>query len=106
MHKPVDITDGEFEAFVKKHPVVLVDFWAPWCGPCKRVAPVLDELASELEGKVTFAKVNTDENPKTAMKFGVMSIPTLLVFKNGALADTIVGAWPKPKIAEHLARVA
>ena len=93
--KPVDVTDSEFAQFVKSHPNVVVDAWAPWCGPCKRIAPIMDELASEYNGQVAIAKLNTDDNQKTAMQYGIMSIPTLLVFKNGERVDQIVGVQPK-----------
>jgi len=102
MAAPVDITDQEFDSFVATHPVVLVDFWAEWCGPCKRISPILAELAQKYDGKVTVAKVNVDENPKKMMGFGIMGIPTVLVFKNGILVDTIVGAYPKAYIEEKV----
>jgi thioredoxin 1 len=93
--KPVDISDADFQQFVKQHPNVVVDAWAPWCGPCKRIAPILEELAKEYNGNVAIGKLNTDENQKTAMSYGIMSIPTLLVFKNGQRVDQIVGLAPK-----------
>jgi thioredoxin 1 len=93
--KPVDINDADFAQFVKQHPNVVVDAWAPWCGPCKRIAPILEELAKEYEGNVAIGKLNTDENQRTAMSYGIMSIPTLLVFKNGQRVDQIVGLAPK-----------
>src|SRR5581483_10442898 len=77
--KPVDVNDAEFAQFVKSHPNVVVDAWAPWCGPCKRIAPIMDELAAEYNGQVAIAKLNTDDNQATAMRYGIMSIPTLLV---------------------------
>ena len=89
--KPVDITDADFTQFVKDHPNVIVDAWAPWCGPCKRIAPIMDELAKEYDGKVAIGKLNTDDNQRTAMQYGIMSIPTLLVFKNGQRVDHDVG---------------
>jgi thioredoxin 1 len=92
---PVDVTDATFAEFVKQHPNVVVDAWAPWCGPCKRIAPIIDELATEYGGKVAFAKLNTDDNQQVAMKYGIMSIPTLLMFKNGQRVDQIVGLMPK-----------
>ncbi|MDD4028138.1 MAG: thioredoxin [Caldisericia bacterium] len=77
---------------------VLVDFWAPWCGPCRMVAPVLEELAKESDGKYTIAKVNTDEVPDIAMKYSIVSIPTLILFKNGAAVDKVIGALPKEQL--------
>jgi thioredoxin 1 len=84
--------------------LVLVDFWAPWCGPCKMIAPVLEELDSEMGDKVKIVKVDVDENQETAAKFGVMSIPTLLVFKNGEVVDKVVGFQPKEALAERLSQ--
>ncbi len=89
------ITDAEFQGTVASG-VTLVDFWAPWCGPCKMIAPILDELAGELNGKVQFVKINIDENPLVAGQFGIMSIPTLLLFKDGKKVDQKVGALAKP----------
>lgn len=99
----VDVSDQNFESEVIKSAVpVLVDLWAPWCGPCRMVGPVIEKLAEEYEGKVKFYKLNVDENQQTAAKYSVMSIPTLLFFKNGERADTVVGAVSeqtlKPKL--------
>jgi len=88
-------TDQTFAADVEAGGTVLVDFWAPWCGPCRMIAPVLDQLDEELGDKVKITKLNVDENPETASRFGVMSIPTLLLFKDGQVVDKIVGAGPK-----------
>jgi len=100
--KPVHITDATFENEVIKSEIpVLVDFWAPWCGPCLMIAPVIDELATEFEGKVKITKMNTDEN-STASRFGIRGIPTLLIFKQGQVVDHIVGAVPKSMIADKL----
>jgi thioredoxin 1 len=95
---PVDITDAEFAEFIKSHPNVVVDAWAPWCGPCKRIAPIIEDLAKEYGGNVAFAKLNTDDNQQTAMKHGIMSIPTLLMFKNGQKVDQLVGLVPKDSL--------
>jgi thioredoxin 1 len=93
------VSDSDFEAEVLKsaEPVV-VDFWAEWCGPCKMIAPALEELAGAMNGKVKIVKLNVDENPQTAAKYGIMSIPTLMLFKNGELASRQVGAAPKQKL--------
>ena len=97
------VSDSDFETEVLKsaEPVV-VDFWAEWCGPCKMIAPALEELASSLGGKVKIVKLNVDENPVTAQKYGIMSIPTLMLFKNGALASRQVGAAPKQKLEQWI----
>ena len=94
----VQVTDASFEQFVADNKLVLVDAWAPWCGPCKMVGPVLDKIASEQAGKVTIGKLNVDENRAVSTKFRIMSIPTMLVFKDGTLVDSMVGALPKPQI--------
>jgi thioredoxin len=101
----VTVTDATFASEVDRAPMpVLVDMWAPWCGPCRTIAPMIDELSSEMAGRVRFAKLNVDENPATASRFGVMSIPTLLVVKNGREVDRIVGVRPKAEIARRLER--
>ena len=94
----VKISDMTFNETLNKSKVVVVDCWADWCSPCKMIAPIIDKLAEEYSGRVLFAKLNVDENPKTASKYGIMSIPTLLVFKSSKLVDTIVGAVPKHHI--------
>jgi thioredoxin len=101
---PVVITDQTFEQEVMqtKGRPVLVDCWAPWCGPCRTIGPVLDQLAAESQGRYRIAKLNTDENPQTASQFRIASIPTLLIFKDGQLVDRIVGVHPKQAIAERL----
>lgn len=106
--KPLYVTDATFERDVLGggNRPVLLDCWAPWCGPCRAIAPVLDQLASESAGKYLIGKLNVDENPQVAGQFQIQSIPTMLIFKNGALVDRIVGALPKQAIADRLARAA
>jgi thioredoxin 2 len=102
---PVIVSDATFAAEVEGASLpVLVDMWAPWCGPCRTVGPIVDQLAGELAGRVRVAKMNVDDNPATSSRFGVRSIPTLLVFKDGREVDRIVGAQPKAAIAGRLAR--
>jgi len=96
--RPVVISDATFDAEVEKPGLVLVDFWAPWCGPCHRVAPVLEAMARDLAGTLRVGKLNVDENPRTQARFQVMSIPTLLLFQDGKLVDGIVGAVPRSQI--------
>ena len=104
---PLTVTDATFSAEVERSPLpVLVDMWAPWCGPCRMIAPSLDELATEMAGRVRFAKLNVDENPTTASRFNVRSIPALLVFVGGREVDRIVGVQPKSEIAGRLRRFA
>jgi len=95
---PFKISDITINETLNKSKVVVVDCWADWCSPCKMIAPIIDKLAEEYSGRVLFGKLNVDENPKTASKYGIMSIPTLLVFKSSKLVDTIVGAVPKHHI--------
>ena len=103
MSTPIEVNDSDFDQIVlqAKTPV-LVDFWAAWCGPCRMVAPVVEELAGEYDGKVSFTKVDVDQNPKTASQYGIMSIPTLLIFKNGAPVSNIVGFRPKAELKRSL----
>ena len=103
MSKPVEIEEAKFdEAVLKADIPVLVDFWAPWCGPCRMVAPVVDELSEEYDGKMGFVKVNVDDNPKIASQYGVMSIPTLIIFKDGTPVSNIVGFRPKDELKKSL----
>jgi thioredoxin 1 len=98
-----EVTDNNFQAEVIESEVpVLVDFWAPWCGPCRRVSPVVEEIADERGEALKVVKLNIDENQETAVKFGVMSIPTLMLFKHGAVAKTVIGAYPKKKLEAEL----
>lgn len=107
MSKPIEFTDSNFSEEVEKSGTpVLVDFWAEWCGPCKMIGPVVEELAGEYEGKVKVGKVNVDNNPEISVKFGIRSIPTLLIFKDGEIVDQIIGAVPKTELKKHLDQVA
>lgn len=102
---PIEITDANFESMTKQYGALVVDCWAPWCGPCRMIAPTIDALAKENKGKVVFGKLNTDENSAIATKFGIMSIPTLLFFKNGQLVDKMIGAVPKQYIEERIKKI-
>jgi thioredoxin 1 len=103
MAKPREVTDSDFDKEVlEAGKPVLVDFWAPWCGPCRMVAPIVEELADEYDGKVEFVKLNTDDNPNTAVKYGIRSIPTLLVFKDGEPVGQIIGFRPKSDLKQRL----
>jgi thioredoxin 1 len=106
MGKPVHITDNTFDDEVIKSDVpVIVDFWAPWCGPCKMIAPILEDIAEEYDGKLKVAKLDVDQNPRVAGQFRIMSIPSLLIFKSGQLVDQMIGALPKSQLMDHVTRV-
>jgi thioredoxin 1 len=106
MSSATEVKDSTFDDFVKANKIVIIDCWAPWCGPCRSLGPIIDELAKEFEGKIVFGKLNTDENENIPMRFNISAIPTLLVFKNGEMVDRIVGAgnkdFMKAKFAKHL----
>jgi thioredoxin 1 len=102
--KPVEVTDKTFDETIRNNQLVVVDCWAPWCGPCQMVAPIIEELAKQYAGKVLFGKLNVDENSLVAMQYGIMGIPTLLFFKNGELIDRIVGAIPKQMLEQKIKR--
>jgi thioredoxin 1 len=106
MSKPVDITDDSFEAEVLKADTpVIVDFWATWCGPCKMIAPILEEIAGEYADKVKVVKLDVDANNQTAAQYNIMSIPSLLFFKNGEVVDQVIGALPKAQLTARLEKV-
>ncbi len=100
--KPILLSDASFSSEISKYPLMVVDFWAAWCGPCRMVAPIIEQLAKEYSGRVAFGKLNVDENPLTSGEFKVQSIPTLLIFRNGEAVDGIVGAVPKYQIESRI----
>ncbi len=102
MGKTLELTDATFDETLKSDKPVLVDFWAEWCGPCKMIGPLVEELAGDYEGKAIVAKLNVDDNPQVTARFGVRNIPTLLVFKNGQIVDKQIGAVPKSVLANKL----
>lgn len=97
--KPVIVTDGTLDAALNQYPLLIVDCWAEWCGPCRMIAPTIEDLAKELSGRAVFGKLNVDENTQTSNKYKISAIPTLLVFKDGKLLDKLVGAYPKATLA-------
>jgi thioredoxin 1 len=99
---PLEVTDADFDDAVKKYKTMVIDCWAPWCGPCRMVGPIIEELAREMQGKIVFGKLNVDENPSVSMKHQIMSIPTMLIFKNGNLIDKLIGAMPKDMLKQKL----
>jgi len=99
---PLEVTDADFDDAVKKYKTIVIDCWAPWCGPCRMVGPIIEELAKEMQGKIVFGKLNVDENPSVSMKHQIMSIPTMLIFKNGNLIDKLIGAMPKDMLKQKL----
>lgn len=104
LNTPITMTDYNFDGMSKKYNNLVVDFWAPWCGPCKMVSPIIDQLAREFSGKIVFGKVNVDENPTVANIFGIQSIPTLIIFKNGNAVDGIMGAASKAQLVATLSK--
>lgn len=103
MSKEIEFTDANFDSeVIKSDTPVLVDFWAPWCGPCKMVAPIVEEISSEYQGRLKVGKVNTDDNQRVAMEYGVMSIPTLMIFKGGEVVERIIGAQPKTALTTKI----
>ncbi len=103
-NKPLKTTDETIDEITKRYSLVVVDCWAPWCGPCRFMSPVIDEIVNEMEGKVVFAELNTDENMVTTSRYGIMSIPTLLLFKNGKLVDKSIGVLPPDMLRDWIER--
>jgi thioredoxin 1 len=102
IREPIMLTDSNFKNELSRYPILLIDFWAPWCGPCKMISPIIEQLAREYTGKVVFGKVNIDENRMITQSFGIQSIPTMIIFKNGKAVDIVVGAIPKVQLETRL----
>jgi len=102
--KPILMSDATFKEVIQNHPLVVVDCWALWCGPCRLVAPIIEELSRDYVGRIVFGKLNVDDNREVRTKYNIMSIPTLLVFKNGKLVDTIIGAMPRQTLEQKITR--
>ena len=102
--KPIDISDDTFSSTIQGPGVVVVDCWAPWCGPCRFLSPIVEELAEDYAGRISFGKLNVDENPNVAAKYDIMSIPTLLIFKDGKLVDKLIGAMPRQMLEPRITR--
>ena len=106
MTKPIEVTDSNFEQEVINSDIpVIVDFWAIWCGPCKMIAPIMEEFASEYDGKVKITKLDVDNNPNVAVKYGIRSIPTVLLFKDGKIIEQIIGAYPKSYFQDKISKI-
>ena len=104
INKPIDVTDATFSETVQSHPLVVIDCWAAWCGPCRMIAPIIEELAREYAGKVVFGKLDVDKNRAVSMQYQIVSIPTLIVFSYGKILDKITGALPKPVLEARITR--
>jgi thioredoxin 1 len=102
INKPINLTDSNFDIEKSKYSLLVVDFWAAWCGPCKIVSPIIEQLAEQYAGKIVFGKVNVDENPYISQRFGIQSIPTLMILKEGEVIDVMVGALPKGQIENRI----
>lgn len=100
--KPITLTDYNFNDSLNKYPLLVVDFWAPWCGPCRMVSPIIEQLATELSDKVTFGKLNVDDNPTISNIYGIQSIPTIIIFRNGQIVDGFMGAATKAQISSKI----
>ncbi|HID17820.1 TPA: thioredoxin [Candidatus Bathyarchaeota archaeon] len=103
--EPIKVVDETFDDFVRRYPIAVVDCWAAWCGPCLMLSPIIEQLAKEYRGKIVFGKLNVDENAQVPTRFGIMSIPTLLIFREGRLVDKVVGALPKGQLEARLRRL-